>query len=216
MTTEPQPSPWQSLVTGTTRAGTNLLTFPLGVGQLLAHGIQAVTPLKMVPGRDEAATNLLGAINHFTRFGTAEPTDLTHQAIEATPSILTNPGLLHKALGVAQFGITHGGEISRELKSEASQAAEGYGTAAAGGEAQPLAVPQGPQALTASLPSPSPEVGSPTPSSSSIRFRGRSAGRRLRHHTHSCLLLSQAQACLRRHTGATHTGTHILRSTDWL
>jgi hypothetical protein len=166
MTTEPQPSPWQSLVTGTTRAGTNLLTFPLGVGQLLAHGIQAVTPLKMVPGRDEAATNLLGAINHFTRFGTAEPTDLTHQAIEATPSILTNPGLLHKALGVAQFGITHGGEISRELKSEASQAAEGYGTAAAGGEAQPLAVPQGPQALTASLPSPSPEVGSPTPSSS--------------------------------------------------
>jgi hypothetical protein len=93
MTTEPQPSPWQSLLTGTARAGTNLLTFPLGMGQLLAHGIQAVTPLKIVPGRDEGATNLLNSINQFTRFGTAEPTDLTNQAIEAAPSIAPHPGL---------------------------------------------------------------------------------------------------------------------------
>jgi hypothetical protein len=154
MTTEPQPSPWQSLLTGAARAGTNLLTFPLGVGQLIAHGIDAATPLKMVPGRDEGATNLLGAINNFTRFGTAEPTDLTHQAIEAAPSILTNPGLLYKGLGTLQFGITHGGQIRDELRNEASQASEGYATVAAGGEAQPLAVPQGPQASTSSSPNP--------------------------------------------------------------
>jgi hypothetical protein len=158
MTTEPQPSPWQSLLTGTARAGTNLLTFPLGMGQLLAHGIQAVTPLKIAPGRDEAATNLLNSVNQFTRFGTAAPTDLTNQVIEAAPSIAVTPGLLHKALGVAQFGLAHGGEIRDTLKPEASQAAEGYATAAAGGEAQPLGVPQAPSTSTSIPPPQTPGV----------------------------------------------------------
>jgi hypothetical protein len=46
------------------------------------------------------------------------------------------------------FGIGHGQQIRDELRTPASQAAEGYLTAMGGGEAQPLgtAVPQGPQA----------------------------------------------------------------------
>jgi hypothetical protein len=144
----PQPSVAQSLTTGTARALALPLTVPIGLAQLIGSGISALTPLKLNQAHYDQGTNILNSINDFTRFGTSPPTGVGQQFIEEAPSIATGITPAGVASGLAMFGIGHGQQIRDEFKDPASQAAEGYATAMGGGEAQPLAVPQGPQTST--------------------------------------------------------------------
>jgi hypothetical protein len=140
--TRPQPTVAQSLTTGAARALALPLTAPIGIAQLIGSGINYLTPLKLNQAHYDQASNILSSINEFTRFGTSPPPGLGQQFIEEAPSIATGITPAGVASGLAMFGIGHGRQIASEFKDEASQAAEGYATAAAGGEAQPLAVPQ--------------------------------------------------------------------------
>jgi hypothetical protein len=158
--TRPQPTVAQSLTTGAARALALPLTVPIGLAQLIGSGINAFTPLKLNQAHYDQGTNILNSINDFTRFGTSPPTGLGQQFIEEAPSIATGVTPAGVASGLAMFGIGHGRQISEEFKDTASQASEGYLTALGGGESQPLAVPQGPQALPSST-SPSPTAAQP-------------------------------------------------------
>jgi hypothetical protein len=127
--TRPQPTVAQSLTTGAARALALPLTVPIGLAQLIGSGISALTPLKLNQAHYDQGTNVLNSINDFTRFGTSPPTGLGQQFIEEAPSIATGITPTGVASGLAMFGIGHGQQIRDELRTPASQAAEGYLTA---------------------------------------------------------------------------------------
>jgi hypothetical protein len=171
--TRPQPTVAQSLTTGAARALALPLTAPIGLAQLLGSGISALTPLKLNQAHYDQASSILSSINDFTRFGTSPPTGLGQQFIEEAPSIATGITPTGVASGLAMFGIGHGQQIRDELRDTASQASEGYLTAAAGGESQPLGVPQAPSAIP---PPPPPSSTSEMGSSQSQGLGGSSTG----------------------------------------
>jgi hypothetical protein len=155
--TRPQPTVAQSLTTGAARALALPLTAPIGLAQLIGSGISALTPLKLNQAHYDQASNILAGINDFTRFGTSAPTGLGQQLVEEAPSIGTG-GVSGIVPGLLMFGIGHGKQITDEFKDQATGASEGYATAAAGGEAQPLGVPQAPSTSASSSSIPLPQT----------------------------------------------------------
>jgi hypothetical protein len=213
--TRPQPSVAQSLTTGAARALALPLTVPIGLAQLIGSGISALTPLKLNQAHYDQGTNILNSINDFTRFGTSPPTGVGQQFIEEAPSIATGITPAGVASGLAMFGIGHGRRSGMSSRTQRRRLRRGMRQPWAGGEAQPLAVPQGPQTSTSP---PRPTSGVWHVTRVRIRFRGRSATANsvtVQDHTGT----SHTLRPLQHHHGTsttTNSTTYVIRPQHWV
>lgn len=163
----PPPSYPQSILTGLTRGVITAATLPAQWASLAASLADTITGQHSDSPIDPA--NVLAKLNELARFGTSEPTDFPHQAIEAAPSVAQYPGLLGKAIGVLPYAVMHHDDLQAMGKS-AQEAAQGYGSATAGVETQPIGAPVPAQSVAQATQTPAPSIPIPVPKPSQYTF----------------------------------------------